>query len=264
MPGLTVRELRKALDVARMAGDDEDGGGHLSPAVLHELGRAVGCDIASATAVDHGGARLLGTVTDRPDQDLLRVEGFGAVAHEHPGFVAHREGRLRPGVAVALSDLASVRTLRRLPLYEDFYRPRGTLDQLLCVVELTGRRGTVLTFSRGRRGFRAGERALVELLSPHLSQSLARRRRLAALVDAERAATGRAARIGAELDRWHELTARERHVAGLAAGGVTDRGIARHLGISHRTVHKHLEATYRKLGIGSRTQLAALVGGLSD
>ncbi len=49
------------------------------------------------------------------------------------------------------------------------------------------------------------------------------------------------------------LTAREREVMHWLAGGKTDREIAQLLGCSHRTVQKHLERTYQKLGVETRT-----------
>jgi DNA-binding CsgD family transcriptional regulator len=53
------------------------------------------------------------------------------------------------------------------------------------------------------------------------------------------------------------LTAREREVALLAAGGRTSRDIGDHLGMSTRTVDTHLARVYRKLGINGRSELAA-------
>jgi DNA-binding NarL/FixJ family response regulator len=55
-----------------------------------------------------------------------------------------------------------------------------------------------------------------------------------------------------------QLTSREREIVEHLLGGLTDREIARSLAISPRTVHKHLESTYRKLNIGNRTSLIAL------
>jgi DNA-binding CsgD family transcriptional regulator len=52
------------------------------------------------------------------------------------------------------------------------------------------------------------------------------------------------------------LTRREAEVAGLAAGGFTDREIAARLFVSVRTVESHLASAYRKLGVGSRVQLS--------
>jgi ATP/maltotriose-dependent transcriptional regulator MalT len=52
------------------------------------------------------------------------------------------------------------------------------------------------------------------------------------------------------------LSAREREIATLAAAGRSNLEIARALSISHKTVEKHLAATYEKLAISSRVQLA--------
>jgi DNA-binding CsgD family transcriptional regulator len=49
------------------------------------------------------------------------------------------------------------------------------------------------------------------------------------------------------------LTPREREVLDRLAGGKTDRDIGQILGISPRTVHKHLQRIYEKLGVETRT-----------
>lgn len=53
------------------------------------------------------------------------------------------------------------------------------------------------------------------------------------------------------------LTPSERRVARLAAEGLTNREIAGTLFVTRKTVEVHLSATYRKLGIASRTELPA-------
>jgi DNA-binding CsgD family transcriptional regulator len=58
-------------------------------------------------------------------------------------------------------------------------------------------------------------------------------------------------------DRGRELTAQERLVARLVAGGHTNREVARELVISTKTVEHHLGRVYTKLGVRSRTELAA-------
>jgi DNA-binding NarL/FixJ family response regulator len=55
------------------------------------------------------------------------------------------------------------------------------------------------------------------------------------------------------------LSAREREIATLAAGGTSNLEIARQLSITHKTVEKHLASAYQKLGITSRGQLGGLV-----
>ncbi|HEX5945673.1 MAG TPA: helix-turn-helix transcriptional regulator, partial [Acidimicrobiales bacterium] len=63
----------------------------------------------------------------------------------------------------------------------------------------------------------------------------------------------------------HELTARERLVARLVAEGRTNREVAAELVISAKTVEHHLGRVYAKLGLRSRTELAArLAGGAVD
>lgn len=52
------------------------------------------------------------------------------------------------------------------------------------------------------------------------------------------------------------LTAAERRVAQLAVAGSSNRQIAQELYVSLKTVETHLSHAYRKLGIGSRSQLA--------
>ena len=52
-----------------------------------------------------------------------------------------------------------------------------------------------------------------------------------------------------------ELTAQERQIAELAAGGLTNRQIGARLYLSHRTVGSHLHHVFPKLGIASRAAL---------
>jgi non-specific serine/threonine protein kinase len=56
-----------------------------------------------------------------------------------------------------------------------------------------------------------------------------------------------------------DLTRRELEVARLVGAGLTNRAIAEQLGISQRTVESHVDHVLRKLGFGSRTQVAAWV-----
>jgi DNA-binding CsgD family transcriptional regulator len=56
---------------------------------------------------------------------------------------------------------------------------------------------------------------------------------------------------------WASLTPTERQVAGLVAEGLPNQDVADQLFISVRTVTTHLSRIYGKLGISSRTELAA-------
>jgi DNA-binding NarL/FixJ family response regulator len=71
----------------------------------------------------------------------------------------------------------------------------------------------------------------------------------------EQAAAGQAARQPASSFRGG-LTPQELQVATLAAAGSTNPEIATRLFISPKTVDYHLGKVFRKLGVGSRRQLA--------
>jgi DNA-binding CsgD family transcriptional regulator len=82
------------------------------------------------------------------------------------------------------------------------------------------------------------------------------------LVEAVRAelyATGARPRTAA-LSGVGALTASERRVAALAAGGQTNREIAQALFVTPKTVEVHLSNAYRKLDIRSRRELPAALG----
>ena len=72
-------------------------------------------------------------------------------------------------------------------------------------------------------------------------------RHLAVLAQRERAATG-----SPDADPTSTLTPREQVVLALVAAGSTAQGIGARLAISPRTVHKHQENLYRKLGASDR------------
>jgi DNA-binding CsgD family transcriptional regulator len=56
------------------------------------------------------------------------------------------------------------------------------------------------------------------------------------------------------------LTASERRVAELAAGGMSNSEIAQQLFVTHNTVEGHLRHIYQKLLIGNRRQLPSALG----
>jgi DNA-binding NarL/FixJ family response regulator len=90
-------------------------------------------------------------------------------------------------------------------------------------------------FDRSGRDFTDRDLALLRLVRPHLVDAL------------WRAAHDAPAR---------RLTARERLVVARVARGATDAAIAHELGISRRTVGKHLENAYTALGVHDRTSAA--------
>ncbi len=55
------------------------------------------------------------------------------------------------------------------------------------------------------------------------------------------------------------LSSAERQVLDLVARGASNQDVADQLSVSEATVRKHLEHTYRKLGVTNRTAAAALL-----
>jgi DNA-binding CsgD family transcriptional regulator len=258
MSGLAAKDLRAVLDVVYALGDDHSETqmhGH----VLARLGDLVGCDSTAYNRVEHTTGRLLSRVVEPADRDISRLPGFDAAFGQCPAFAAGRSGRLMLGISTTLTDLADLPTLGRLPLYTDFYWPNGTHDYLMVIVQAHEQQTTLLKFNRARRGFSHRDRAVVDLVTPHLAQTVARRQHLASLTAAVRTLGRHSEQVEQALTRVSALTAREREVVEHLVSGVTDREIARSLAISQRTVHKHLERIYRKLGIGNRTSLIAAI-----
>ncbi|MEA2194554.1 MAG: hypothetical protein QOG42_988, partial [Solirubrobacteraceae bacterium] len=80
----------------------------------------------------------------------------------------------------------------------------------------------------------------------------------------ELAASGERARARGDTAALDDLTPHELRVATVVAQGATNREAALALFLSPKTVEAHLHSIYRKLGIRSRSELAALAtaGGL--
>lgn len=92
-----------------------------------------------------------------------------------------------------------------------------------------------------------------------LERALAIFERTGARLWAERARQ-ELARIGGRRPAGDELTASERCVAELAAGGRSTKEIAAELVVSPKTVEGHLSSAYAKLGVRSRVELARRLG----
>jgi len=66
--------------------------------------------------------------------------------------------------------------------------------------------------------------------------------------------------LGRARPRTGPLSPREREIAALAAGGLSNRAIADRLVVSERTVENHLYRVFIKLGVTGRDQLAGVLG----
>ncbi|MBK7331259.1 MAG: hypothetical protein IPI87_02160 [Betaproteobacteria bacterium] len=146
----------------------------------------------------------------------------------------------------------SASAFRATPLYADYYARVG-LDHALALPLYVDERMLVsFVFNRKGRDFSDGERELLELLrAPLYRQSRAGKARALA-------ASGGPAPASASdrEDPLAALTDREREVLGWVSAGKSNAQIAQIVGASLRTVAKHLERIYEKLGVESRTAAA--------
>ena len=164
--------------------------------------------------------------------------------HEHP-VLAHIQAT-GDGRARRISDFLSDRQFRSLGLYHDFYRRRGTDYQVVIAVPAPGGGLIAVALNRQRHDFSSEDLELFDLLRIHVGQAAA-----IALVTQPG--------LAASPDSAAEplLTPRQARILQLVADGQSDRGIARTLGISTRTVQAHLQHTYRALDVTSRTEAVA-------
>lgn len=125
------------------------------------------------------------------------------------------------------------------------------LHQQLCL-PIGGTHGTSwnLLLAQGGGDFTDGQVELARALQPLLMVLDRQTRAVGTLSPSQRR----------RVADW-ELTGRETAVLRLLARGLTADGIARHLGCAPRTVDKHLEHTYRKLGVRDRVSAARLAAG---
>ena len=111
------------------------------------------------------------------------------------------------------------------------------------------------TLAQGRALARAGQRrdAAAAFATAQQAFTVLGCRRWAASSEA----AGR--RISGRRGGGSELTSTERHVAALVGQGLSNQQIAMRLSVQRTTVEAHLTRAYRKLGIGSRSELTRLV-----
>jgi DNA-binding CsgD family transcriptional regulator len=247
MTRLCVAELRGVLSFLEEA-QAVEGPAPFTPAVLRHFAELVHCGEAAFFEVDHQ-RRIL---HDRITCSKAAWRGMRDDVWSCTRTVVFQRCKIASGPGpVLLSEVFS----RRLRLREDFnpnLRDAGWVDEIH--VDLDPSRAWKAELAvYGSRDFGRRERAILELVRPHLaalyrSASLRRRLAAAAATFDPDAATG-------------ELTPREREVLLCVADGLSNDQIANVLVIELSTVRKHLEHVYEKLGVRSRTAALAKVRG---
>lgn len=222
--------------------------------LLDALHRSLPSDYVSLNDVGPGDTAVI----VRPTLSAAQVELFGRLVHENP--LVRRYAATQDGRAYRFSDVVTRDELHALAIYRRFYEPIGVEHQLAFTLPHGAGRILGVALSRCARDYSDAERDLVNLARPFLIQGYRN------AIAHERARNGHPDRDGEALLarlRAAGLTGREAQVARLVALGSSNRHAGDALGISHRTVGKHLENAARKLGVGDRSSLAARVWALA-
>ncbi|MDE3101865.1 MAG: helix-turn-helix transcriptional regulator [Chloroflexota bacterium] len=135
---------------------------------ISALARLVRCDAIGWDRIDVAG-RTVRATTDPPDyvSGPLLAE-LGRLIGQNP--IVTYYATHRAGAPVAISDFLDARTYERLELYDDVYRPLHVADQLGCAVQ-TGDLLTGVAFNRSRRSFTDRDRAVLDVVRPHLARA---------------------------------------------------------------------------------------------
>ncbi len=259
MERLSATDLNSVLEVARELGAMRDVD-ELRASVLGQLRRLVDCDTLSFNELAPADGEAIIAAVD-PEEILWdgAEELFGAYAHQNPLVAAAG----RPGdVGVRkFSDLVSARQLHSLDIYDVIYRQIEVEHQIAFTLPAPSRHVIGFALNRNRRqpDFSERDRNMLEAVRPFVVQAYetaAVRSRLVAL-ERHAIALRERAQLHPDALRARGLTAREVEVLRLLGDGLANAAIARELALSERTVAKHLEHVYSKLGVGNRTAALA-------
>lgn len=234
MSSLSIADYRKVL---ALVGDALQCAEPEFPDVglIRSLRQLFDAEQASAADVDFEGTGSR-RWADSPAQIPMAADGFHEFVIDHPLATVYRRTGLC--VPLRLSDVASERLTR--PTFDEFGMSRVLTIPLL----ITPRRLSVVALMRSGRDFQQRELDLAQHLRPILSGIYALR---------DRDHGSRPPCFYEDPDLKLTLTARELAVLDLLPSGLIAGAIARQLGISPRTVSKHIESIYRKLNSHDRT-----------
>jgi DNA-binding NarL/FixJ family response regulator len=236
---LPERELRAMLDVIDEArhGDRPD---RPMATLAHGLARLVPCDFAGFSELDIPTRRVLASYGTHPvDEagDDADPDAYWRWRHQHPVCARHVRFGAAAGV-LQLADFLTTPQLHQLAIYRELLAPAEHVMSL--PLPTAPGRTRVFQFFRDdhRTPFSERDRLVLTLLQPHIYAVY---------------------RETAQQRGTVTLTPRERDVMRCLALGMSNSEIAHQLVISPSTVRKHLENTFQRLGVQSRTAAVARV-----
>jgi len=212
------------------------------------LRRVVGTDWVSMNEFGPGPDDVWSLVVPPLEDEILEL--FPRYAHQNP--LVQRSNATQDGRVYRLSDVISRDELHSLELYREVYATIGLDYQMAFTLPHKPPRLLGVALSRKDRDFSDDERDFVERARPYLIQGY----RNAVEHTGLREASGAGA-LSSSLEALG-LTTREAEVMRLVALGRSDAAAAKGLGVSVRTVQKHVQRAYAKLGVHSRSEASAL------
>ena len=245
---LSTADLRAALafvgDMADALGEPDG----YAQCGVEQLPRLVAAELTTLSLCDLAGGRRHVTGVPRGAIGADERACFDRHFRSHPLVRHHAAERGRH--VRRISDSVPFERFREGELYADYYRRVGVDHAVALPVYVDD--GWLVSFVLNRRGrdFDDREVALLEEVRAPLAGLFACTR---LLDDARRVWQGSGDTAPPALSANLPLSRRENEVLRWVAAGKTDRDIAQILTISPRTVHKHLQRVYAKLGVETRT-----------
>lgn len=248
MNSLRQRDWRAGVELLQAAAAADSGVDALAESVLRALPALVASEVSSLSICDlaSGRRRVIGTPAGAIGADDRAC--FDRHFREHP--LVHYHADLRGAGAHRISDSVPFARFRHTALYSDYYRRIGIDHAVALPIQVDERRLVSFVLNRRGRDFSDRDRDALDMVAAPLAR-----------LYAQSEAIERAGLAGLRLNT-SELTARERQVLHWLAAGKTDREIGVLLACSHRTVQKHLQRVYVKLGVESRTAAVMRATGL--
>ncbi len=174
--------------------------------------------------------------------------------HQHPGHATDGP----PPMVGTLLTAGDTPTFKKTELCNDIFRPIDIKDQVwMSALNQNNLIGTV--YSRDTV-YTEHDKLLLSFIQPHISiawKNWTKTRELEQrlkLLEGKNIISEQTASIRQIMDN---LTQRQRQVAELISAGKNNQEIGMELGISPRTVGKHLENVFETIHVQSRTELAA-------
>lgn len=238
---LRSRDLRAALMALGDIAEAADSSAHFAQAGVQALSRLVPSELTTLSRCDLRTGKRIVVGTAQGSVGVDERAAFDRHFHEHPLVRYHAVER--GAFAHRISDSMPQARFRETALYNDYYRRVGLSHALALPVCMDGRELVSFVLNRQGQDFSDCELALLDSV----------RRPLARLFDRAHATERASQALDNEALARLGLTRRESEVLQWVAAGKTDKDVATLVECSPRTVHKHLQRIYAKLGVESRT-----------